>query len=352
MDEIKVPQMGESISEATIGKILKASGSIVSMDDEILELETDKVNQVIYAQSGGKLQLTVKEGDTVAIGDTIGTIDTAIVSPNPTPAAPLATAPKKEEKKELAKEVVQKTPAKEEPKVESDARETRKKMPRIRQVIASRLLESVKTTAMLTTFNEVDMSRILEIRENNKDKFQEKHGVKLGFMSFFVKACVSALKAFPEFNTYIDGDEFVQRNYIDIGVAIGTDRGLVVPVLRECDKLSFADIERGIGKFAEKARSGQLGADDLVGGSFTISNGGTYGSMLSTPILNPPQCGILGMHKIQKRAVVIDDQIVIRPIMYLALSYDHRVVDGKEAVSFLVHIKNELEDPSKLILDI
>jgi 2-oxoglutarate dehydrogenase E2 component (dihydrolipoamide succinyltransferase) len=219
-------------------------------------------------------------------------------------------------------------------------------------VIAERLLNSVKHTAMLTTFNEADMSKVIEIRHMHQEAFQQKHGVKLGFMSFFVKAVVSALKSFPAFNTYIEGEELVERNYIDIGVAIGSERGLVVPVLRNCNELSFAEIEKLIVHYAEKSKSGRLGADELVGGSFTISNGGTYGSMLSTPILNPPQCGILGMHKIQKRAVVVNDQIVIRPIMYLALSYDHRVVDGKEAVSFLVHIKNEIEDPSRFILDI
>lgn len=332
MEEIKVPQLGESISEATVSKLLKPSGSLVSADEEILELETEKVNQVLYAPQSGKIEWKVQEGETVPIGALLGTLE------------PMEKI--KEEKKEA------KAPEPKRDIPQSSERETRKKIPRIRQVIAERLLASVKNSAMLTTFNEADMSKVIEIREKNRETFQEKHRVKLGFMSFFVKAAVSALKAFPNFNTYIEGDELVERHYIDIGIAVGTERGLVVPVLRNCDALSFAEIERAIAQFAEKARTGQLSADALMGGSFTISNGGTYGSMLSTPILNPPQCGILGMHKIQKRAVVVDDQIVIRPIMYLALSYDHRVVDGKEAVSFLVHLKNEIEDPSRLILEI
>ena len=345
MEEIKVPSMGESINEAVIAKILKPSGSTVQADEEILELETDKVNQVIYAPKAGKIDWKVQEGQSVAIGEMLGMIDPAGMEASPSKTAPAASAKKVEEKK-IEEPIVEKKPS------ISVERETRKQLPRIRKVIADRLLDSVKSTAMLTTFNEADMSKVMEIRDLNKEEFQKKHGVKLGFMSFFTKAVVSALKAYPSFNTYLDGDELVERHYTDIGIAVGTERGLVVPVLRNCDELSFAEIESLIGKFAEKAKTGRLGADELIGGSFTISNGGTYGSMLSTPILNPPQCGILGMHKIQKRAVVVNDQIVIRPIMYLALSYDHRVVDGKEAVSFLVHVKNEIEDPSRLILDI
>jgi 2-oxoglutarate dehydrogenase E2 component (dihydrolipoamide succinyltransferase) len=219
-------------------------------------------------------------------------------------------------------------------------------------VIARRLVESQQSTAMLTTFNEVDMSAVMALRAQHKEAFLKRHDVKLGFMSFFVKAAVSALQEVPMINSYIDGEEIVERHYYDVGVAVGTPRGLMVPVIRDCDRLNFAQIEGAIAGYAKKAREGSIGVDDLQGGSFTVTNGGIYGSMLSTPILNPPQSGILGMHNIVKRAVVVDDEIVIRPMMYLALSYDHRIVDGKEAVSFLVHIKNCIEDPARLILDL
>lgn len=231
-----------------------------------------------------------------------------------------------------------------------EKRETRRRMTSIRKVIAARMVQAQQTTAMLTTFNEIDMSQVISLRERYKESFNKEHGVKLGFMSFFVKACVAALEEIPDLNSYIDGDEIVHREYYDIGIAVGTDRGIVVPVVRDCDKLSFAGIEKAIEGFAAKARDGTISADDLTGGGFTITNGGVYGSLLSTPILNPPQSGILGMHKISKRAVVVDDQIVIRPMMYVALSYDHRIVDGKEAVSFLVNLKNNLEDPARLLL--
>lgn len=409
--EIKVPGLGESISEATIGEILAKSGSVVKMDAEILELETDKVNQVLYAPETGELTLSVEPGDTVKIGQVIGFIeagkaskdlkesssekpqtipeekpvggDKSILnsekkidekSENSTPNQ--ANSPdesressirylkedfingitKKENKTSktsLAMKTDVSSSASSTSKTNLERRgETRQKMSKIRKVIANRLLEAQHTTAMLTTFNEVDLSQVIAIRERDKEAFAKKHQTKLGFMSFFVKATVSALEAFPGLNSYIDGDEIVHREYYDIGIAVGTERGLIVPVVRDCTALSFAEIEKAIENFALKAKEGRISIDDLQGGGFTITNGGVYGSLLSTPILNPPQSGILGMHKIMKRAVVVDDQIVIRPMMYLALSYDHRIVDGKEAVSFLVHLKSVLEDPARLFLDV
>lgn len=392
-EEIKVPPMGESITEATVGTLIKQPGSSVQVDDEILELETDKVNQVLYAKSSGVLRLQVKPGDVVKIGQVIGEIDLSgkkpsEPAPEPQPQGQPKAEPEPVEKQQpiqgqagirLGKEAfladIQKTtpptpppapveksekaevsPAqptlKEAPVSVGGERETRRKMSKIRKVIASRLVEAQQTTAMLTTFNEIDFSAILDLREKYKEFFLKKHGVKLGFMSFFVKAVVSALKEIPDLNSYISQDDIVHREYYDIGIAVGTERGLVVPVVRDCDKLSFAQVEKEIEEYAKKAREGRLAIDDLQGGGFTITNGGVYGSLLSTPILNPPQSGILGMHKIEKRAVVVDDQIVIKPMMYVALSYDHRIVDGKEAVTFLVHIKNALEDPSRLLLEV
>lgn len=383
--EIKIPAMGESISEATVGTIIKASGSKVAADDEILELETDKVNQVLYAPQAGVLTLTVAPEQVVKIGDVIGYVETQAEAA--APETPQLTPAKGQQKPPEPKPPVEKKPeptqsaggarfTKEqflsdlmEPKLAEPTQtaprkaaaprptptgrpETRKKMSRVRKVIAERLVESLQTTAMLTTFNEVDMSQVLSLREKYKEPFQKEHGVRLGFMSFFVKAAVTALEEFPDFNSYIDGDEIVHRDYYDIGIAVGTEKGLFVPVVRDCDKLSFAEIERSIEQYAVKAKEGKITVDELQGGGFTITNGGVYGSLLSTPILNPPQCGILGMHKIEKRPVVVNDQIVIRPMMYLALSYDHRIVDGKEAVSFLVAIKNFLEDPARLLLHI
>jgi len=396
--DIKVPAMGESITEATIGSILKPTGSQVAMDDEILELETDKVNQVLYAQSAGVVTWTVQPDETVKIGQVIGSIDSAAKAaatqapktqpetPPPQKAAP-QEAPKKTPKEaskapstasaarvrvsreEYASnfQTSQEKPVEPLPKaleshVESHIEkvkmapgartETRQKISKIRKVIATRLLEVQHTTAMLTTFNEIDLSEVASLREKHKDAFTKQHGTKLGYMSFFVKATVAALMEYPGVNSYMDGDEIVHREYYDIGIAIGTERGLIVPVVKNCDHLSFAGVESAIETFAKKAREGTLSMDDLQGGGFTITNGGTYGSLLSTPILNPSQCGILGMHKIVKRPVVVNDQIVIRPMMYVALSYDHRLIDGKEAVSFLVHIKNSLEDPARLLLDL
>lgn len=389
--EIKVPPMGESISEATVANIIKPSSSHVSMDDEILELETDKVNQVLYAPQPGVITLNVNTGDKVKIGQVLGHVDTEASAapesapkkkteekPTTTPPPPKQATQKPEQKPSPAPQQPEPTPTtarygKEEflkdlqseqqpqeqptklpPKTslptQPGQRETRRKMSNIRKIIASRMVDVKNTTAMLTTFNEVDMSQTIDLREKYKDPFLQKYGVKLGFMSFFAKACVSALQKFPDINSYIDGDEIVHREYYDIGVAVGTDRGVFVPVIRNCDILSYAEIESAIELFAKKARDGSISADNLQGGSFTITNGGVYGSMLSTPIINPNQSAILGLHKITKRPVVIDNQITVRPIMFLALSYDHRIVDGKDAVSFLVHIKNTLELPGSTLL--
>jgi len=363
--EIKVPSMGESITEATVGEILKPTGSLVAMDDEILELETDKVNQVLYAPKSGVITITVSPGDVVKIGQIIGSIEESAEAPPPeAPKAEVKAPPVKQGSVRKSKEatiaeldapVVKKeveTPPPPPPKPTGEREETRKPVSKIRSVIAKRLVEVQNETAMLTTFNEVDMTAIMALRTKYKETFAKKYDAKLGFMSFFVKASISALQAYPEVNSYLDGDEIVHREYYDIGIAIGTDRGLVVPVVRDCDQLSFAQVEKEIETYAKKAREGSLALDDLQGGGFTITNGGVYGSLLSTPILNPPQCGILGMHTIQKRAVVVDDAIVIRPMMYLALSYDHRIIDGKEGVSFLVHLKNILEEPSRLLLEV
>lgn len=365
--EIKIPAMGESISEATIGTILKPSGTVVKIDEEILELETDKVNQVLYAPCAGKLSLNVKTGDTVKIGQVIGDIDEASAAKESKPAVEEPKAPPRPKKAPPKVEVGEGIRLGKEQFVESLAapiatkevsqapmkeRETRRKMTKIRKVIASRLVEAQRTTAMLTTFNEIDLTQVVALREKYKESFAKKYQAKLGFMSFFVKAAVSALEIYQDMNSYIDGDDIVHREYYDIGIAVGTERGLIVPVVRDCNELTFADIELEIERFAKRAKEGTLTVDELTGGGFTITNGGTYGSLLSTPILNPPQSGILGMHKIEKRPVVVNDEVVIRPMMYVALSYDHRIVDGKEAVSFLVHMKNVLEDPARLLLDI
>lgn len=374
--EIKVPPLGESVSEATISRILTPTGSQVKQDQEILELETDKVNQVLYAPSSGQITLSIALDQTVAVGQVIGSVDTeakgsAVEPAKPAPAekaaapVPAATAPKTTEgpsARKMVDEFVAEVNAPKAmppaaPSVKAAERPaapgtTRKKMTGLRRTIAQRLVEVKNTTAMLTTFNEVDMSAVMEIRSKEKDNFLSKYGVKLGFMSFFVKAATAALKAYPQVNGYIDGDDIVTFSSYDIGVAVSTDRGLVVPVVRGCENLSFGKIEGEIEKFAKKAREGSISIDDMRGGSFTITNGGVFGSLLSTPILNPPQSAILGMHSIVKRAVVVKDQIVIRPMMYLALSYDHRIIDGKQAVLFLVHMKESLEDPARLLLDL
>ena len=379
--EIKIPTMGESVTDAIISTILKPSGSYVNMDEEIVELETDKVNQVLYAPQSGQLTLTISVDEKVKIGQVIGFVDTGAIlqttnekaskeppEPAPKPASFVSEAsqlPKKQggsarvmagefaaELKSSAPPVVADSFLPTQPSEDKPAPDvTRKRMSNLRKMIAGRLVEAKNATAMLTTFNEVDMSAVMEIRGREKEAFQKQFGVKLGMMSFFVKAVVAALKAIPEINAYIDGDEIVTVHTYDIGVAVSTDKGLMVPVLKGCDKLKFAQIESGIEEFAKKARSGKISVDDLRGGSFTITNGGRFGSLLSTPILNPPQSAILGMHSIVKRPVVVDDQVVIRPMMYLALSYDHRIIDGKEAVLFLVRLKEMLEDPARLLLE-
>lgn len=383
-NEIKIPAMGESISTVIIGQVLAPTGTLVKADAEILELETDKVNQILYAPQSGKVSLNVQAGDTATIGQVIGFIEPSDIpaetisqAKGPVPEikqqkGEASVSEKKSDFKSIPSSHLRKTKenfleelknpsAKEQAKSESlptmstakgKRLETRRPMSKIRKVIANRLVEAQHAAAMLTTFNEVDLFKVMEMREKYKEPFTKKHSAKLGFMSFFVKAASAALQAFPIFNSYLDGDDIVHRGYYDIGIAVGTEKGVIVPVLRDCDRLSFAGVEQEIESYAKKAREGNLKADDLQGAGFTITNGGVYGSLLSTPILNPPQCGILGMHKIEKRPVVIDDQIVIRPMMYLALSYDHRLADGKEAVSFLVHIKNLLEDPSRLLLEI
>jgi 2-oxoglutarate dehydrogenase E2 component (dihydrolipoamide succinyltransferase) len=372
--EIKVPAMGESVSEATISRIIKASGSVAARDEEILELETDKVNQVLYAPQAGQLSLLVKVGDTVKIGQLIGSIDTDVAAPAVSQASPVSKVPAPLEPAKPAAPVVASAPASTGPSARKMAPDViaeikapkavpvatavapasgnRKRMSSLRRTIAQKLVEVKNTTAMLTTFNEVDMTRIIEIRTKEQADFQAKYGVKLGFMSFFIKAAAAALKVFPDVHAYIEGDDMVSFTNFDIGVAVSTEKGLMVPVVRKCDTASFGDIEKQIVYYGTKAREGGISMDDLRGGCFTITNGGTFGSLLSTPILNPPQSAILGMHAIVKRPIALNDQVVIRPMMYLALSYDHRIIDGKEAVQFLVHMKENLEDPTRLLLDL
>lgn len=368
--QIKIPSMGESVVEATIGTILKPSGSFVKMDEEILELETDKVNQVLYAPAAGQVALTVNSGDVVKVGQVIGSVHPsasavpapALEKPKAVSPPPLSAEPKMPSSSLPAARISvdeslagapspalpTTSPASQLPAVG----QTRKKMTKLRRTIAQRLVEVKNQTAMLTTFNEIDMSAVIQVREKEQENFQKLHGVKLGFMSFFVKACVAALQKYPDINARIEGDEIVYPNTYDIGVAVGTEKGLMVPVIRKADLLSYAEIEKQLKQFAEKARNGTVSLEDLQGGTFTITNGGVYGSLLSTPILNPPQSGILGMHNIVKRPIVLENEIVIRPMMYVALSYDHRIVDGKESIGFLVHLKNSLEEPARLLLDL
>ncbi len=405
--EIRVPQLGESVTEATIGKWFKAQGDAVKVDEPLVELETDKVTVEVPAPAGGVLaSIAAQPGQTVNVGALLGAIEegaTGAAAPRsaakaeetkkaaePAPAAeakPLSPAVRKivEENKidtaslagtgkdgrltkgdvlaEVAKPaapaVIQLPPAvpapaaPRAPSPQADAeREERVRMSRLRQTIARRLKDAQNTAAMLTTFNEVDMSHVMALRNQYKEVFEKKHGVKLGFMSFFVKAVIQALKEIPAVNAEIDGDDLVYKNYYHIGVAVGTDKGLVVPVVRDADRMSFAGIEKTINDFGKRARDGQLQIAEMQGGTFTISNGGVYGSLMSTPILNAPQSGILGMHKIQERPVALGGQVVVRPMMYLALSYDHRIVDGREAVTFLVRVKEGLEDPQRALLDL
>ena len=436
-DKIIVPTLGESVTEATVSKWLKSQGEKVSVDEAIVELETDKVNVEVPAPSNGVLEsISVQEGETVNVGAILGMINESSTQASksfekvknyspPKKKTKILKESKKESKEEVLKlfEEQETEPLKlqeealvldnfheekktkenekvksEKPSVSPAARkmaaegkvdlnkvegsgkhgvilkedimslmgskpppserkikhgpEERIKMTRLRLTIAKRLKEAQENAAMLTTFNEVDMSEVIAMRNQYKEEFQNKYGVKLGFMSFFVKACVIGLKNFPAINAEIQGDEIVYKNYYNISIAVGTDRGLVVPVLRETDEMSFADIEKNIGKLGEKARDGKITIDDLQGGTFTITNGGIYGSMLSTPILNPPQSAVLGMHNIVQRPVVVDGNVEVRPVMYLALSYDHRIIDGKEAVSFLKIVKESLEQPKRLFLNI
>jgi 2-oxoglutarate dehydrogenase E2 component (dihydrolipoamide succinyltransferase) len=412
MTQIVVPKLGESVSEATVAQWLKKEGESVKADEPIVELETDKVTLEVNAPSDGVItKITVNAGESVAVGAILGELTAGAAANDVKPAA-AAPAPKKEDMKASDKELAQSAPAqvvaddsklspavrkmindnnldagkipasgkdgrlsKEDvqnfmakntsaptpatshvaPKAprKDDVREERVKMTKLRKVIASRLKEAQNTAAMLTTFNEVDMGPVMELRGQYKDVFEKKHGVKLGFMSFFVKAAIQALKEFPAVNAEIDGDDIIYKNYYDIGVAVSTPQGLIVPVLRGADELSMAEIEGKIVDLGSRARDGKLSMDEMVGGTFTITNGGVFGSLMSTPILNTPQSAILGMHKIQQRPMVMKDgKIEARPMMYLALSYDHRIIDGREAVSTLVRIKEAVEDPQRLLLDV
>jgi 2-oxoglutarate dehydrogenase E2 component (dihydrolipoamide succinyltransferase) len=413
--EIRVPTLGESVSEATVGTWFKKVGDAVKADEPILELETDKVTIEVPAPASGTLsEIVAQAGETVGLGALLGHIAegaaaaaapaaaapaAAPAAPAPTPAAPAAAAaapaasvssmpPAPAAAKMLAENnlsaeqvdgsgkrgqvlkgdviaAVAKaaaTPAAAAPAapvaargpstVEDAAREERVKMTRLRQTIAKRLKDAQNTAAMLTTYNEVDMKAVMDLRNKYKDVFEKKHGVKLGFMGFFTKAVTHALKELPAVNAEIDGTDIIYKNYCHVGMAVGTDKGLVVPVIRDADQMSIAEVEKELGRLAKAARDGSLSMAEMQGGTFTITNGGVYGSLMSSPILNAPQSGILGMHKIQERPVAIGGQVVIRPMMYLALSYDHRIVDGKEAVTFLVRVKESLEDPERLVLDL
>jgi 2-oxoglutarate dehydrogenase E2 component (dihydrolipoamide succinyltransferase) len=336
-EEILIPSMGESITEAMVGAFLQPTGATVKEGEELIELETAKVNQVLYAPCAGVLTWTTQVGARVTIGESIGYIEK-----NAKPASAKQSQPLPIQKSAPPPPVS--------PGITSspEGRESRRRMTSIRQTIANRLVEALHTAAMLTTFNEVDMTRLMALRKEEQERFTQKNGSKLGLLSFFVKAVAESLKEFPDFNSYLSGEEIVTRHYCDISIAVATEKGLTVPVLRNSDQLSFADIEKKLAEYATKARTGKLSIQDVEGGGFTITNGGVYGSLLSTPILNPPQVGILGMHKILPRPVVIENAVVIRQMMYLALSYDHRVIDGKEAVGFLVNIKEKLENPEAL----
>ena len=384
--EIKVPALGESVSEAAIAKLYKNKGDYVAADELIVELETDKVTLEVNAPANGIIEdIKVSEGDNVLVGDIIGILKEGEAKQSSNKASSesstttssmsniasnniLSPAPKKiaaENNIDTTKiagtgkdgrvtkgDVLNEIDNQSNSNYSDDKPTQRVKMSKLRQKIAERLKESQNNAAILTTFNEVDMSAIMQIRKQYKDIFEKKHNIKLGFMSFFVKACIVALKEIPAVNAEIEGNDIIYKNYYDIGIAVGSPQGLVVPVLRNAHKRNLAEIEKEIVNLGTKARDGNLAISDLTGATFTISNGGVYGSLLSTPIINPPQSGILGMHKIQERPVVINGEIKIRPIMYLALSYDHRIIDGKEAVTFLVRVKELLEDPQRLVLDI
>ena len=412
MTEIRVPTLGESVTEATIGRWFKKAGDAVAVDEPLVELETDKVTIEVPAPSAGTLsEIIAADGTTVAVGALLGQITEgaagakpaaapakpaaaapapAAAAPAPAAKAPPADAPLAPSVRKLSAETgvdastvpgsgkdgrvtkgdmlaaIERAASAPTPvnqpaaavqvrapsPADDAAREERVKMTRLRQTIARRLKDVQNTAAMLTTFNEVDMTNVMALRAHYKDAFEKKHGSKLGFMGFFTKAVVQGLKDIPAVNAEIDGTDLIYKNYYHIGVAVGTDKGLVVPVVRDCDNKSIADIEKGIADFGRRARDGQLKIDEMQGGTFTITNGGIYGSLMSTPILNAPQSGILGMHKIQDRPMVVGGKVEVRPMMYLALSYDHRVIDGKEAVTFLVRVKESLEDPARLVLDL
>jgi 2-oxoglutarate dehydrogenase E2 component (dihydrolipoamide succinyltransferase) len=402
--EVRVPILGESVVEATVGAWLKQEGDAVEVGEPLVQLETEKVNVDVAADASGVLgPISAHEGDTVHPGDILASIEapqqtpppasppsTAAAAPPPVPPAPAVSEMERPHASPVARRMAEEhgldlrrvegtgtggrvtredvqrllqpstTPGTERPltearperpSVDGQRPETHIRMSRRRQTIAARLLEAQRTAAMLTTFNEVDMSAVMDIRARRRDAFRARHGVSLGFMSFFTAAVIGALKEFPNLNAEIRGDEIVQKRYYDIGIAVGVEAGLVVPVVRDADRKSFAELEREIAELAEKARDNTLTLDDLRGGTFTITNGGVFGSLLSTPILSPPQVGILGMHKIEQRPVAIDGQVVIRPMMYLALTYDHRMVDGREAVQFLVRVKDLVEDPAALLLE-
>jgi 2-oxoglutarate dehydrogenase E2 component (dihydrolipoamide succinyltransferase) len=362
--EIKVPAAGESITSANIAAWRKKDGDRVEKGEILVSLETDKVSNDLEAPVSGTLHILSPEGEEVAIGRVIATITpgaTAAPSAAPQAAAPTpqsaapapAVVPSPAPRPVPDLTVVSAPAAPEKPSAPvTEGRTTRKKMSMLRRKIATHLVNAQQTAAILTTFNEVDMTAVMELRKSVQEDFLKKHGVKLGFMSFFVKAVTQALKDVPSINGRIDGTDVIENHFYDIGVAIGTEKGLIVPVLRDCDQKSFARIEQDILDYAKKGKEGKIAIEDLQGGVFTISNGGTYGSLLSTPILNPPQSGILGMHTIQQRPVALNGQVVIRPMMYLALSYDHRLVDGKEAVTFLIRIKDALEAPHRLMLEL
>lgn len=363
--DIVVPAAGESITSANVAAWRKKDGDHCEKGEILVTLETDKVSNELEAPVAGTLKILVPEGEEVAIGKVIGTITvgqaSAAAAPTPKTAPAPVTAPVAAPAPQPVSESRPKpdlsvlsapTSAAASPAVVADGRTTRRKMSMLRRKIATHLVNAQQTAAILTTFNEVDMTAVMELRKSVQEDFLKKHGVKLGFMSFFVKAVAQALKDVPSINGRIEGIDIIENHYYDIGVAIGTDKGLIVPVLRDCDKKSFAQIEQDILDYAAKGKAGKIAIEDLQGGVFTISNGGTYGSLLSTPILNPPQSGILGMHTIQQRPVALNGQVVIRPMMYLAMSYDHRLVDGKEAVTFLIRIKECLEAPHRLMLEV
>jgi len=352
--DVLVPILGESVVEATVSKWIKKQGEFVEVDEPIVELETDKVTLEVPASISGTLDnLAVSEGDTVEVGALLA----MIVAGEKTEEVKKPAVEKKEaevHQQKIVSNVNESKPIAPETKVirstQNENLEERVPMSRLRLAIARRLKEAQNTAAMLTTYNEVDMSALMEMRSNYQDSFEKKNGVRLGYMSFFVKAAIDALSQFPAVNAEIDGNDIIYKNYYNIGVAVGTAQGLVVPVLKNADDMSFGETEANIAEFGKKAKDGSLAISDMAGGTFTISNGGVYGSLMSSPILNPPQSGILGMHKIQKRPIAIGDKIEIRPMMYLALSYDHRIVDGREAVSFLVRIKEIIEDPRRLVV--